>query len=226
MRWQENEKKSINKITKMGYSLNRMTTSHLKRGIESGAEMSCRLSKCSSDKESVTVRNFHKIIEWIRALEHGFNSRQEQYFSLCHKVQSSSGAHQASYHIDTGCCIRGGGGVKQTATEADHSPAPSGNRTRVFQPVACQFSLTEQYRLIEHLVWLPSWEDYSLSAVWFPVLYVSGRFITYWQKPATRSYSESVISTNLHSISLITILILTSILHMSPKWSLSFRFSY
>jgi hypothetical protein len=44
----------------------------------------------------------------LRAGGPGFDSRQDQYFSLLHSVQTGSGAHPASYPMGTGCSFPGG----------------------------------------------------------------------------------------------------------------------
>jgi hypothetical protein len=52
----------------------------------------------------------------------GFQSRQNQQFSLLHVVQTDSGVHQASYPMDMG---GGSPGIKRPGREADHSPPSS-----------------------------------------------------------------------------------------------------
>jgi hypothetical protein len=56
----------------------------------------------------------------------GFDSRQGQVVSLLHVVQAGSGAHPASYPIDTGGSSPG---VKRPGREADHSPPSNADVT-------------------------------------------------------------------------------------------------
>jgi hypothetical protein len=62
------------------------------------------------------------LLSWTAGWTSGFDSRQRKYFSILHSVQTSSGAHPASYPTGTG-----GGAIsscgKRSGSETDHSSA-------------------------------------------------------------------------------------------------------
>jgi hypothetical protein len=60
-------------------------------------------------------------------------------FSLCHRIQTTSGVHSSSYSVGTRCFCPG---VKRPGREADHSPPSSGDVEN-----ACSYTSTPLIRL-------------------------------------------------------------------------------
>jgi hypothetical protein len=64
------------------------------------------------------------IVTGPRTGQPGFHCQHEQgrYFSLCHRVQTGSGAHSASYPMGTAALSPG---IKRPGREAEYSPPSS-----------------------------------------------------------------------------------------------------